>query len=75
MELRMTAREHAAAASRLLAGVDRVRQQLATADLGQRLELAASGAVPTINRDLDWTVALATAHATTATALIATTET
>ena len=61
----MTAREHAAKAAALLDGLE---------SLSQRLERAATGANAQLNRDMEWSARLATAHALAAIALEHTTS-
>jgi hypothetical protein len=65
----MTAREHAERASALLAGAARYEERLAEASMEDRLAMAAGGGIARANRDLEWTVSLAQAHALTSIAL------
>ena len=64
-----TAREHAEHASTLLRGAIKHSEMLEGLDEMKRLELAVSGGINRLNRDLEFTVASATAHALTALAL------
>jgi hypothetical protein len=64
------ARSHARRASQLLVEVEATAQRLEKMSAEERVGLVATGTVQRVNRDLEWTVSLAHAHATTALALL-----
>lgn len=70
----MTAREHAAKAAALLDGLESLSQRLEALTEMERLERAATGANAQLNRDMEWSARLATAHALAAIALEHTTS-
>ena len=59
----MNAEEHARRASELLAGLEARLAEVAELDEMARLQAAATGGVARLNRDLEFTLALAAAHA------------
>lgn len=67
----MTAAEHAAKASELLADIDALHKRLGEADPMDRMTMAADGTMAQLNRDTWFTLHLANAHASTAQALVA----
>jgi hypothetical protein len=66
------AREHAVTASELLDSIDRTQERLDALTDDQRLQMVATQGFTRVNRDLQWTIELATAHALAALALQAT---
>lgn len=65
----MTAREHAAYASKLLEGVELASEKLAGMTPDEHLQMVVTGGISRYNKDLEWTTALAQAHALTSLAL------
>jgi len=70
----MTAREHAEKASELLEGIERMDERLAKLDEMEQLQMHATGGGRRANADREYSCRLATAHALTAQALVATTD-
>lgn len=68
------ARRHAVTAAELLDGCDRFSARLAGLSPDEHLQMVATGQIGQANRDLAWTVDLATAHALAALALQITAE-
>lgn len=64
------ARSHARRASQLLVEAEATVREVASLDAEGRLQLLATGGLGQLNSDLEWTVSLAHAHATTALALL-----
>lgn len=68
----MTAREHAATADKLLTALAAREAELVELGDDERLQLAVTGAITAINRNNEFTLEAAAAHALTAIALAAT---
>jgi transposase len=64
-----TSAEHAVIASELLDSLDRWRERVRNMTDHERLEMMAPGFVPVVNATMDFTVALAQAHAAASLAL------
>ena len=67
----MRAADHARIASTLLESIDTFQQRIRAMSPEERLAFAAGGGVKIANADIDYTIALAQAHALTASAMIA----
>lgn len=67
-----TAREHAVVASELLDSLDRFAERLRTLTPDEHLQAVASGGIQQANRNMQFTIDLAAAHAAAAQALTVT---
>lgn len=65
----MNAHQHATIAADLLDGIAGTSERLETMTPDERLSMVVSGGFTRVNRDLEWTARLATAHALTSLAL------
>lgn len=64
-----TALWHAERASRFLSAIEEAQEETRKRTANERLQMAVSGETKQLNRDMEWTVQCAQAHALTALAL------